>query len=177
MARRVGKNSGAEYEHIRKVLIRVFRNRGFADAEDLTDAVIERASSKIHEIEKDYTGEKIHYFLGVAQFIRREAVKKKETQIGKLDATRREFQTFIDSDINEQYSSREKQCLKECFFKLKRDKQTLIFDYYDTFTEEKKGRHSSLASERSINTGALRDKIYRIKLELSDCAGKCLRKK
>jgi chemotaxis regulatin CheY-phosphate phosphatase CheZ len=51
-----------EYEHIRRVLIKIFLARGFSDAEDLTDETIDRVASKIDEIEAVYTGRKILYF-------------------------------------------------------------------------------------------------------------------
>ena len=169
-------DAAREYEHIRRVLIKIFLTRGFSNAEDLADATIDRVASKISEIEDGYTGEKIHYFLSVARFIQQEFLRKKEIQIGKSDLVRIELQTFVVSDINEEYSNYEKKCLKECFFKLKNKKQKLILNYYDTFAGEKSAHHSNLASEQSVTTQALRNKVYRIKLELAECVKKCLKK-
>ncbi|MDQ6788706.1 MAG: hypothetical protein M3033_18030 [Acidobacteriota bacterium] len=162
-----------EYEHIRRVLIKIFLARGFSDAEDLTDITIDRVASKIDEIETIYTGEKIFYFLSVAKFIRQEALRKKEIQINNSDFVDSQSQTNFLQENEQEFSKLQKKCLKECFSKLKERHKTVILEYYDNFGEGKILHHRNLAEKKSVTMPALRNQVYRIKIRLSDCVKNC----
>jgi hypothetical protein len=171
------EDGAEEYEHIRRTLIKTFYSRGFTDAEVLTDETIDRVASKVGEIEADYSGKKILYFLGVARFVRQEAVKKKEIQIDKLDFVDSESQTKFFSPDDDEFSTVQKNCLRECFSKLKERHKTLILEYYDNFREEKISRHKMLAEEKSVTIPALRNQVYRVKMRLSGCVKECSEQK
>jgi len=172
-----GEEAAHEYERIRRTLIKIFLSRGFTNAEDLTDETIDRVAEKIGEIETIYTGEKILYFLSVAKFIRQEAYRKKEIQIGDSDFADSPSNTNIFPVNEREFSKLQKKCLNECFSKLKQRHKTLILEYYDNVREEKISHHKKLAEENSVSMSALRNQVYRVKMRLSECVKNCSEQK
>ncbi len=171
------ETAAEEYEHIRRTLIKIFLARGFTNAEDLTDETIDRVATKIGEIETIYTGQKILYFLSVAKFIRQEAYRNKEINIGNSDFANSASPTNIFPDNEQEFSTLQKKCLKECFSELKQRHKTLILEYYDNVGKEKIAHHKHLAKENEVTISALRNQVYRVKMRLSECVKNCSRQK
>src|SRR4026207_1319031 len=61
--------AAAEYERIRRRLIRIFVCRGCFEAETLADETIDRVALKTREITNGYVGNPANYFYGVANKI------------------------------------------------------------------------------------------------------------
>ena len=63
------EKAGAEYERIRKGLIKIFVSRGSRIPEDLADKTIDRVAYKLSAVQKQYFGDAAHYFSSVADYI------------------------------------------------------------------------------------------------------------
>ena len=56
-------------------------SKGFSDAEDLADETINRVAKRLPEIRESYVGDPVRYFHGVARFIIREMIRRKEVAV------------------------------------------------------------------------------------------------
>ncbi len=74
------ERAGAKYEEIRRRLIKIYTNRGCAEAEDLADETINRVANKLAEIKKDFSGDRARYFYGVANKVLMEFQRRKTPQ-------------------------------------------------------------------------------------------------
>lgn len=162
-----GNDSAEVYEHIRNVLIKIFNAKGFQSADEMADETIDRVISKIDELEKNYDGKKLHYFLSVARFIQLEHLKKRtfEIEIEKLEAMpdRNRFQ-----DDDEIFSTNIL-LLKECLKKLNRKNRSIIWDYFNVSKKNKIEKHKKIAEKFSLTHNSLRIKVFRIKKNLAEC--------
>src|ERR1044071_2085308 len=81
------EQAGIKYEDIRRRLIKIFTGRGCAEAEDLADETINRVTSKLNEIEKDFTGDRTRYFFGVANKVHMEYLRRKPPPVPLLSSS------------------------------------------------------------------------------------------
>src|SRR6202008_1561467 len=72
--------AGIKYEQIRSRLIKFFTGRGCIDPEELADETINRVTSKLSEIRKEFTGDPALYFYGVAKLVYMEYLRRKTPQ-------------------------------------------------------------------------------------------------
>jgi DNA-directed RNA polymerase specialized sigma24 family protein len=157
------EKAGAIYEKIRQRLVRFFVARGAADAEDLADETINRVTSKIKEIQNNFTGDRLRYFHGVAKNVWMENSRKPpppEPPPPSPDS----------SQIEQEY-----RCLEECIQRLTPKNRELLLQYYYpqegcSLTEQRK----RLAETLDIAPNALRIRAYRIRAWLQKCIEKCL---
>lgn len=160
--------AGRKYETIRSGLVRIFVSKGFSDAEDLADETINRVMVRLPYIKATYTGEPACYFHGVARNVIRESSRRKEIVGG-----------FIDDRIEPKLEpSEEFDCLGHCLNRLPANKRDLILDYYLYEGHEKIEHHKQMAGQLKISEGAIRSRVYQIRLSLENCMRQCaLRRK
>src|SRR5687767_11901471 len=79
------EQAGQKYEAIRESLIKIFSWRGYDDAEDLADEVINRVAAKTQWLAENYVGDPALYFYGVAKKILLERERREQHQ--PLDPT------------------------------------------------------------------------------------------
>lgn len=157
------EKAGEKYEEIRQRLIKYFVARGRPDAEDLADETINRVINKIEEIKKDYKGEPIRYFYGVAHMVSKEMQRTPPPPPPPPPPD--------DSNQIEQ----EYRCLEECIQRLSAEDRELLLQYYYpqegcTLTEQRK----RLAENLGIAPNALRIRAFRIRARLQKCVKKCV---
>jgi hypothetical protein len=70
------EEAGRRYEDIRCKLIRYFLSRGLSEAEEFADETINRVAQKIDVITKEFTGDPVYYFYGVARSVLRRFYKE-----------------------------------------------------------------------------------------------------
>jgi RNA polymerase sigma factor (sigma-70 family) len=158
------RDAGAQkYETIRAGLVRMFITRGFNDAEDLADETINRVITRLPDILETYDGDPSRYFHGVARNIIRETARRKEVLADEVPAI------WFDP----QPSSAERECLDHCLNLLDQKKHDLILDYFAYEGHDKIEHHKEMAAELNISEGALRGRVYHIRVSLLDCMRQC----
>ncbi len=156
------ERAGIRYEQIRSRLIKIFTGRGCVDAEDLADETINRVTSKLQEIQIDFTGDRAPYFFGVANKVYLEYLRRKPPQPPSL--------LPVDSSRVEQ----EYRCLEGCVEKLSREDRDLLLRHYGAKGRTEPERRKGLADELGITLNALRIRVYRIRVALKECVEKCI---
>ena len=154
--------AGTKYETIRGGLVRVFIAKGFNDAEDLADDVINRVAIRLPDIRDTYEGDPARYFHGVARNVIREYQRRKElaTEVPVI---------WMDPEP----TSEERQCLEKCLQTLPEPKRDLILDYYLYEGHQKIEQHKQMAAEREITEGALRVRVHHVRVRLEGCVREC----
>jgi len=156
--------AGQKYEVIRTGLIRIFVSKGFSDAEDLADTVINRVMKKLPEIRDTYVGEPARYFHGVARNIIRESLRRREIATDTVPSFSEEVESHSD----------EYDCLVKCLRFLAREKRELILDYHIYDGRDKVEHHRHMAEELGISEGALRGRAHHLRGSLEKCIRQCL---
>jgi DNA-directed RNA polymerase specialized sigma24 family protein len=145
-------------------LIRIFVSKGFSDAEDLADETMNRVMKKLPEIRDTYVGEPVRYFHGVARYIIRETMRRKEVAVDEVPV----FSTVPDVHRDEY------DCLLKCLRFLPSEKRDLILDYYIYDGRDKITQHRHMATELGITEGALRGRAHHVRGNLEKCIQQCV---
>jgi DNA-directed RNA polymerase specialized sigma24 family protein len=156
------ERAAVKYEQIRRSLIKIFTGRGCVEPEDLADETINRVTSKLKEIEKDFSGDRARYFFGVANKVHLEHLRKKLPQAMPASAS--------DPDrIELEYS-----CLERCIERLTKKNRDLLLRYHGADGRMETEYRRELANELGIAPNALRIRVYRIRMGLKECVEKCI---
>jgi RNA polymerase sigma factor (sigma-70 family) len=165
------EQAGQKYQAIRESLIKLFSWRGYYDAEDLADEVVNRVAAKTRELADNYVGEPALYFYGVAKKILLE--RERREQHRPLDPTLIAPDTATEPDEVEA-DARRHECLQQCLRELDADDRMLILAYYQKRKQAKIDYRKALARQFGMGTNALRVKVFRIRAHLKTCIKKCL---
>ena len=156
------EQAALKYEKIRRGLIKIFTGRGCVEPEDLADETINRVTSKLKEIEKEFHGDRTRYFFGVANKVHLEHLRKKLPQAMPPPAN--------DPDrIELEYN-----CLERCIERLSKDNRDLLLRYHGSDGRTDTDHRRALAEELGIAPNALRIRVYRIRMTLKECVEKCI---
>ena len=155
------ENAGVKYEAIRQRLIKIFLARGCPDAEGLADETINRVANKLPEIQREFTGDCLRYFYGVANKVVMES-RRKPPQPPPPPP--------LDSDRIEQ----ESRCLEHCVKRLRTENRELLLQYYYAEGRALIEQRKILADKLGIAPNALRIRAFRIRAALQKCVEKCL---
>jgi DNA-directed RNA polymerase specialized sigma24 family protein len=155
------EQAGIKYEQIRSRLIVFFAGRGCINAEDLADETINRVTSKVNEIQKEFDGDPALYFYGVAKWVYTEYLRRKtpQSQSAPADSARAEL---------------EYRCLERCIARLSEEDRALLLKDYGAKGQTQADRRKALADELGISLNALRIRVYRIRTALKECIEKCI---
>jgi DNA-directed RNA polymerase specialized sigma24 family protein len=156
------EQAGIKYEQIRSRLIKIFTGRGCIDPEELADETINRVTTKLAEIKREFTGDPARYFFGVANMIYREYLRKKPPQPPPPptdDSGRAEL---------------EYRCLERCIEKLSEEDRALLLKDYGAKGRTQAERRKALADDLGISLNALRIRVFRIRVALKECIEKCI---
>jgi RNA polymerase sigma factor (sigma-70 family) len=167
------EQAGINYEKIRVRLIKIFRCRGCANAEDLSDETINRVSARLRDIVETYSGEPALYFYGVAQKVYLEYLRQQRT----VSDPSQIFEHMKHAEAqpeSEAESEREYQCLDQCMGQLSVENRGLVLGYYSEDKQAKIQQRKKMASELKIAANALRIRAHRIRLQLQACVTQCL---
>ena len=153
--------AGTKYEQIRSRLIKIFTGRGCVDPEELADETINRVTSKLKEIQNEFTGDQARYFFGVANKVYLEYLRRKMPQPPPppSDSGRAEL---------------EYRCLERCIERLSEEDRALLLKEYGAKGRTQAERRKVLAEELGISLNALRIRVYRIRVGLKECIEKCI---
>ena len=120
--------------------------------------------NRLPEIRPSYVGEPARYFHGVARFVAREELRKKEITVDEMPV--------IPTQVT--YQSDEYDCLLKCLKFLTRDRKELILDYYLYKGHDKIEQHRRMASELGISDSALRGRAHQARATLEECISRCI---
>ena len=152
-----------KYEMIRAGLVRVFVSKGFNDAEDLADESIDRVINRLPDIRETYEGDQTRYFHGVARFVIRESLRRREVAVDEMPTV------WVDP----RPTSKEEDCLEHCLQLLPKQKRDLILDYLLYEGHRKIEHHRQMAAELGISDGALRGRVHQVRIRVEDCVREC----
>jgi DNA-directed RNA polymerase specialized sigma24 family protein len=158
------EQAGQKYEKIRLRLIKIFKCRGCAEAEDLADEAINRVVSKMDEIGTTYQGDPALYFYGVAQKVHLEYLRRSHPRPMPQ-------QGWVETA---EHREAEYECLDRCMAKLPFENRYLVLGYYQEEKHSKIENRKRLADELGIAVNALRIRAHRIRLSLQNCVQECL---
>ena len=155
------ERAGEEYEKVRRRLTTIFAARGCRIPEELADETIDRVSRRVADIQDSYEGNKALYFLGVANNVHHEYLKRPPLTTPAITIAASEQELTYD-------------CLEQCIDKLTERSQHLIRQYYAEDKSAKIGLRKVLAQQLGITQNALRARALRIREGLQFCIERCL---
>ena len=156
------EQAAMRYEKIRRGLIKIFTGRRCIEPEDLADETINRVTSKLKEIGKEFSGEPERYFYGVANYVYMEYLRRKIPQALRPTPTNHDT---IELEYN---------CLERCIERLTKEHRDLLLRYHRADGSAETDHRRALADELGIAPNALRIRVYRIRMTLKDCMEKCI---
>jgi DNA-directed RNA polymerase specialized sigma24 family protein len=169
------EKSAEKYSHVHAVLIKMFLSADFQNAEDLADETIDRVVEKIESLPENYEGDKIRYFFGVANYIKKENFRKKTKQPVEMELHNN--LGFSEEFEDEELPDNKLECLKKCLKKLNAQDRKLVLEYYSAADSRKKiADHKKIAKFFSRNVNALRVQVFRIRKRLEKCVKNCSEK-
>jgi DNA-directed RNA polymerase specialized sigma24 family protein len=151
-----------KYETIRAGMIRIFVREGVSRPEDMADEAFRRAAEGLPET---FVGERAHYFRGFVRNLIREWRRAREIATDELP----------EPPTKATNQSDEYECLLRCLQFLAPAKRELILDYHVYDGHNKIEQHEIMASELGISSGALRNRVHRLKKELEECVLGCVK--
>ena len=161
------EKAGAEYELIRKRLVKIFTCRGSTAPDDLADKTIDRVALLLPEIRPTYVGAPRNYFCRVAHFIWLEEGRKNRLPLVKPPESGPEAEPESEADERDL-------CQKKCMSQLSEFDRDLIVAYYKEEKHAKIENRRKLAEQLGLTMNALRIRATRIRAGLMKCVEECL---
>ena len=163
------EEAGAQYEIMRRKLVRFFEWRKVEPAEDYADETINRVARRIAE------GQVIEnlnsYFYGVARMVHLEALKEQEHGAIPLDEAPQTLQQRAPEPSEPEPRVL---CFDRCLDSLPAENRSLIVGYYQEERRAKIELRQELADSLQIPLNALRIRAHRIRTRLEQCITQCM---
>jgi DNA-directed RNA polymerase specialized sigma24 family protein len=160
--------AGAEYEMLRRRLVRFFEWRGRSACEEPADVVLTRLANKLA------AGETIlnvqSYALGVARFVLMElAAEPAAALLDESVVANRHAEVPVDDESDARAT-----CLDECLEQLPDRSRQTVLDYYAGDGSSRIVKRQTMAERMGISDRALRLRVFRIRGTLESCVHGCL---
>jgi DNA-directed RNA polymerase specialized sigma24 family protein len=156
------ERAGVIYEKIRRRLITILAARECPVPEELADETIDRVARRVVDIQSTYVGDKAIYFLGVANNVHHEYLKRPPIPLPPEPAD--------DVKAKEEIHL----CLEQCLDSLPPDSKSLIKSYYAANKQAKIDLRKQTAGELGVSLNTLRLRALRIRAKLQTCIERCL---
>ncbi|HSE31096.1 MAG TPA: sigma-70 family RNA polymerase sigma factor [Pyrinomonadaceae bacterium] len=164
------EEAGAQYELIRRKLVRFFEWRALESADEHADETINRVARRIDE------GQSIEnlkgYFYGVARMVFMEALRDRERAPLSIDDAPQSLREKVLDEAEEPEAR--VLCLDKCLEALSPSNRGLILNYYQEERRAKIDLRQELADRLQIPLNALRIRAHRIRMSLEKCITNCL---
>lgn len=153
--------AGAQYELVRRKLIKFFECRGSLTPEDDADETISRVATRLeHEVVHNLNA----YFYGVARFVLLEE--------GRERARRRDSIDIESIDLpapREPHDDERMAWLEKCLDALPAASRRLLLAYYQEDKGDKIRHRRGLAESFGIPMNALRIRLHRLRATVEEC--------
>ncbi len=161
--------AGAQYEIIRRKLVRFFEWRAIEAADERADETINRVARRIAE------GQIIDnlrsYFYGVARMVFMETLKERE----HAPVTFEDALPNLHQEVTQEPEPDPRVvCFDRCLDSLPPESRNLIMTYYEEERRAKIELRQELAERLQIPLNALRIRAHRIRVNLERCITTCL---
>lgn len=166
---RDGDAAAAEYERLRRTLVRFFDWRGAWPPEECADDAIDRLARRLDGAPIDDVWS---YAIGIARLVLLE--RRRTPAIVPIEAAGTLTDAARPLDAAD---DRLHDCLDGCLGALDADSRLLVLEYYEGETASKIGNRQRLASTLGITSSALRSRIQRIRERLETCVHDCTARK
>jgi DNA-directed RNA polymerase specialized sigma24 family protein len=161
------ERAAAEYENLRRTLVKFFDWRGAWSPEDCADVTVDRLARRLEEnIE---VLDVRNYALGVARLVFLE--RQRQPRHASID----EHPDLLDrpaAPATVQDSRPE--CLDKCLAQLPDEARSLILEYYAGERRAKIVNRQRLATEHGLSENALRSRTRRLRERLEACVRGCV---
>jgi RNA polymerase sigma factor (sigma-70 family) len=159
--------AGAEYENIRRKLVKFFEWHGCDSPEDYADETINRVARKIDEGEvvQNLRG----YFTGVARMLWLDRMKEKQRDQAAFERLPPPPILTEDDEPESRF-----ECFEECLESLSAENREMIVEYYREEKSAKIEARKKMADALGILPNALRIRAHRIKAKLEECVRHCM---
>ena len=164
-----------KYREIYDTLVRLFSWRGYHDAEELADEVVDRVMVKAKGFVETYVGDPALYFYGVAKNVSRERDRRVPNEPLTPNLPITEEPVVDEEESGDATLLRE--CMKKCLRALDRGERELVSSYYEASKRSKITYRKTLAEQLRIETNALRVRVFRIRTRIKQCVEDCLKEK
>ncbi len=159
--------AGYKYETIRFKIKKFFYAKGCTHAEELADETIDRVIKKIDFLQKNYVGEPVLYFQGVARKVFLEYTRKVDEN--ELPPNLADNRQLNNQEIENLYF-----CLDESLKQIPADQRDFILEYYSGAKDDKIRRCRRVSQNQNISPEAIRVQVHRIKIKLQKVFQKTL---
>jgi DNA-directed RNA polymerase specialized sigma24 family protein len=179
------ERAGEQYEKIRQKLVKMFKWRGCALADECADETFNRVTKKICEGTRLWTDDPYSYFHGVALNVLREHWRSPEQmaepleEVAQFQALSANPEELMLREMGHLEKERLLECLNGCLQKLPPESFHLITRYHqgeEAPDKIDKVRRKELANALGIPLNALRIRAYRIRVEIEECVENCLKR-
>lgn len=163
-----------EYEAARARLIKLFRWRNIADAEDAADETLNRVARKLEEgeIVRDISA----FISGIARFVILEKFKNRERQNIPLEDAPPDAFVVKPPETGETYDIQRLDCFNRCLRDLPEEMRQTVIEYYNAGEDGSvRITHRKLMAERlGLEINALRNRALRARAKLEGCIQGCV---
>ena len=168
-------NGGRKYKELLSRMVAFFERKDCSGPDGWAAEVVYRAGRKMatEEIEdlERYCG-------GIAKMLVKEVNKeqKRTTFIADLSEEKQDIADPSQDEIEEKIDrDRMVDCVRRCIAALNLESQSLVIQYYDSYSGEQIKLRSELAEKIGLTAGALRKHMSDLRKKLEPCAAKCVR--
>ena len=163
-------SAALEYERIRRKLADFFAWRRSTHPDADADETLNRVARKLEQ------GERIErvadYAYGVARRVILEGAKDHAREQAALDALSwNAANNYRQREVEEDHVA----CMERCLAELPEESRVLILLYYTETTGSPLAERRLLAQRLGLTYGSLRNRAYRIRVQLEGCLRRCLR--
>lgn len=167
------QTAGAQYESLRRRLLRLYEWRGADLAEELADETLDRVAKRLEEGEEVRTPDPYRYVAGVARRVFQELVRRESRH---RKALAKDPWPLPPPQTAEEKRDQERRllCLSQALQHFPAESQRLLLSYYQGEGAAKISNRRSLAQEIGIPINALRIRMHRMRQRLATAVEACL---
>jgi DNA-directed RNA polymerase specialized sigma24 family protein len=159
--------AAAEYERLRRVLVKFFTWRGVWPPDECADVTLDRLARRIQEdVEVLDVGQ---YTYGIARLVLLE--RQRQPRVASLD----EHPDLLNRPMASPEARDPRQdCLERCLTQLPDASRELILRYYEGERQAKIANRQRLADTLGVSENALRSRMRRLRDRLEACVRACM---
>jgi DNA-directed RNA polymerase specialized sigma24 family protein len=162
------EQAAAEYERLRRALVKFFDWRGAWPADECADEVLDRLMQRLadHQPVDDVRA----FAYGIARIVLLE--RRRMPQTFPIDAATE----LVAATVAAEEPSGLFECFDSCLAAMTQDRRVLIVGYYEGEGRNKIANRRRLARDLGLSDAALRSRVQRLRDSLERCVEECTRR-